>query len=169
MPAGVTWWMKPQRLNDGIKKATLASFKVAHKDAQARRHNTSKSDVRLRVDSTKEATLLPKGLQGVFEVGREGGYPEYPGGVIGIRRSGRSGSRIGLGRKGIRTGGVTGTGARALLITSGSLGGQFFAHIEGGPMRPYPAMGPAARDWARGGYQATAKAILAAEGFRARL
>jgi hypothetical protein len=46
--------------------------------------------------------------------------------------------------------------------------GRFAARVTGGPMRSYPAMGPAARDWALGGYQNVARRTLASSGFRAR-
>lgn len=41
----------------------------------------------------------------------------------------------------------------------------FAARAVGGPMRSYPALGPAARDWALGGYQGVARRILGAAGF----
>jgi hypothetical protein len=146
----------PTRLNASLKNATLASFKVAHADAQARRHNTSRSSVKLKINSEVQADLVPQGLQGVFEQGREGGYEINPSGATGIRRS--------------RSKGVTsfrvraGTGDKFALKFTGGDGG-FAAYAVGGPMRSYPAMGPAAKDWARKGYQTVAKGTLAAQGF----
>jgi len=44
--------------------------------------------------------------------------------------------------------------------------GTFAAFARGGPMRPEPYIGPAASRWATGGFHSTARATLAASGFR---
>lgn len=155
--SAVRW--DPSRLNAAIARGNRASFKVAHADALARRHNKSKSGVRLIEQSSTTAILKATGLQTVFESGRQGGYEINPGAITGVRRSysrktGTSSYRSRAGR-GDKT---------ALKFTGGD--GGFAAYAIGGPMRPYPAMGPAASDWARGGAQATMRTSLAAGGFR---
>lgn len=149
----------PTRLNAAIARANAASFRVAQADALARRHNTSKSGVKLRVNSTTQADLVPTGLQSTFEQGRQGGYEINPSGQVGIRRSfsRTQGSTYKVRAK-------AGGDKFALKFVGGD--GKFAAYAVGGPMRPYPAMKPAASDWARKGYQVTARQTLAASGFR---
>lgn len=53
---------------------------------------------------------------------------------------------------------------KALKFGAGE-GAVFAAHAVGGPMRSYPAAGPAARDWALGGFHAVARGRLAQAGF----
>jgi hypothetical protein len=52
----------------------------------------------------------------------------------------------------------------ALKFTAGD--GGFAASAVGGPMPPFPAMGPAGQDWSRAGFQSTARRFLAGAGFR---
>lgn len=169
MATAIEFKWNDSRLTRALETGAKTSFAVAVADAQARQHNRSKSGIRLKVHSAVQADLIGTGLQGLFEQGRKGGYPVYAGGVVGVRRSGRAGSRVGFGRKALLSSGVGGTGARALIVTSGSLGGQFFSHVEPGPMRAYPAMKPAAQDWARRGYAATSQRVLMAQGFGVKL
>jgi hypothetical protein len=44
-------------------------------------------------------------------------------------------------------------------------GGQFAAVVRGGAMAPKPFIHPAAARWANGGFQSTARATLASQGF----
>lgn len=44
-------------------------------------------------------------------------------------------------------------------------GGSFAEFVTGGAMAPEPFIGPAASRWANGGFQETARASLAAQGF----
>ena len=55
---------------------------------------------------------------------------------------------------------------QVLVIRSGPAAGRVVSVVEGGPMRAYPAMGPASQTWARGGYNTVARANLSASGFR---
>ena len=149
------FWFDPTRLTAAVKNANVASFQLAKTDAQARRHNKSRSDVALKVISPEHGQLQPRGLQGVFEKGREGGYPINPGAITGLRKS--------------RAGGTTTYRVRAGSGNATVLAGPMLDHplpyTTGGPMRAYPAMQPAAVDWARKGYSATSKRVLLAQGF----
>ena len=44
-------------------------------------------------------------------------------------------------------------------------GGTFAAFVKGGAMAPKPFIHPAASRWANGGFQSTARATLASQGF----
>lgn len=152
----VVW--NPTRLNSSIKSVFPKSVLLARVEAKSRLHNKSKSDVKSRVTSSSSALLIGTGLAATFEKGREGGYEINPSGQAGVRRS--------FSRK---TGSVSfksraGKGDKfALKFVGGD--GRFAAYAVGGDMRPYPAMGPAAQDWARVIYPRTAQAILATAGF----
>lgn len=146
----------PQRLTATIRAANVAAFNATKIDALARRHNKSKSGVRLKVHpDAKSADLLPTGLQGMFEQGRPEGYPIFPGGAEGVRKS--------------RAGGTTNYVVREGRGTALALAGPFLSHplwsAVGGKMDAYPAMQPAARDFATRGYQTTSRKVLTSQGF----
>jgi hypothetical protein len=131
-----TFRWDPSRLNAAIARGNRVSFEVAHRDALARRKAKTKTGIDLDTVSSSVAVMKPTGLQATFERGREGGYEVLP-------------------KKGT-----------VLTITSGPLAGRVVRSVTGGPMRPYPAMGPASQTWARGGYNTVQKQNLAASGFR---
>ncbi len=163
--ATVTNKWSDDRLKRSVVTATKASFKATQLDAKARRHNTSKSDVALKVVTPTHGQLIPKGLQGVFEKGREAGYPINAGGGLGLRKS-----RV----KGVTTYKVrAGSGGGVYLGFNNTPGtdqgtGVRYGPVLGGKMGKYPAMGPAGEDWARAGYVQVSRKILAAQGYAAR-
>jgi hypothetical protein len=63
--------------------------------------------------------------------------------------------------KGRRGGYAVSAGGKPMPIG----GGKFASAVTGGPMRAYPAMGPASQTWARGGYNTVARKNLQASGF----
>lgn len=155
--------MDPSALNASIKSAFPKSVTLAKASAIARLHNKSKSGVRSRVVSSTQGMLIGTGLATTFEHGRQGGYEINAGGDTGVRRSfsrktGEASFSVRAGRGGglflgfNSNGGSSGTGVR-------------YGPVKGGPMRPYPAMGPASEDWARKIYPQVAKAALATAGF----
>jgi hypothetical protein len=156
------YWFDPTRLIAAEKNGNVASFKVAQVDAQRRRHNQSKSDVGLKVLTTEHAQLQPRGLQGVFEAGREAGYPINAGGDTGLRRSRVKGTTVYRVRAG--SGGGVYLGFNNTPGTDSGTGVRY-GPVLGGKMRKYPAMQPAGVDWARRGYAATQRRVLAAQGF----
>lgn len=147
-----------QRLEAAIVTGTKASWASALADAKGRRHNTSRSDVTLKPLGATHAQLRPKGLMGVFELGRHGGYPITPGGIEGLRKS--------------RIQGVTTYRVRGGTGSATALSGPFLDHpllyTTGGKMGRYPAIRPAADDWRKYHYPRVTARVLRAQGFRPR-
>lgn len=151
------FWWDTTRLTSAVKSANLSSFEAAAADAKLRRHNTSKSDVNLKVIDAEHAQLQPEGLQGLFELGGKGPYPINASGVGTASSTGR----------------VTTVVVRGGSGDKGALAGAGLAHpvrgVMRGPQRAFPAMRPAAQGWARAGYSAVARRVLAAFGFGVKL
>lgn len=155
-------------LDASLIRGWKASVKVLGEDAKAHAPN-HKSGASTKITSDTTGFIKPTGFGTIFEVGRQGGYPIYAGGIQGVRRVGRQGnSRIGLGRKSLQSSGKYGTGARALIVTSGGYAGQFYSHVTGGKLEADPYIKPAASRWTAGGCQATMTAYMTAAGFRRR-
>lgn len=153
------FWMNPAPINSAIARGFKASAVIAKNDAAARRHNKSKTGVTMPVLKDNFALIKGTGLAMVFERGRRGGYPIYPTGVSGLRRSFRGGSET------FKVRGTTGGLQRQFL------GGPFLEHplagTVGGPMHAFPFLGPAADHWANGGLHASTRASCSAAGFSA--
>lgn len=156
------FWFDPTRLTAAVKNANVATFKAANVDARARRHNTSKSDVGLKVVTTEHGQLIPKGLQAVFELGREGGYPINAGGGLGLRKSRVQGITTYKVRSG--SGGGVFLGFNNVPGTDSGTGVRY-GPVEGGRMGKYPAEVPAAVDWSRKTYHVVSRKVLLAQGF----
>lgn len=169
MPAAISQFVfNPSRLTAATKAAFAESVKIAGATAKGLQHEKKRSGVRSGVNGDV-GYLRATGLGTVFEVGRQGGYPIYPGGVRGYRKSssvGAIGDLSGSGRTYSMRSKRGGT-ARALQFSHGD--GGFAAYAFGGSMNAYPALVPAAELWANGIYQRTASLQLAAAGFGARV
>lgn len=155
-----------------LNRALLGAFKPSvfrAKDYAKATSPSSKAGVtikRLNATSlqTAAADLVPTGLGWVFEKGRVGGYPIFPGGAAGFRKSRAKSASIMFNSTGRTYTYRKGRGSSGALKFSRGDGG-FAAYAVGGKMKPDQYINPASSEWSRVIYPRQAASYLRSAGF----